>query len=144
MGRPFNEKKLIGQATYGKLRTLRCEFNHEGLFRAWVNLTNLVQFARNLHHLVVKRKLQYKSLTGKVAWERGGRFEESKVRNPFQRLDQVVDPISGKVVPGTVQLKRLRTLEVKNYFEESFLADLVAHNSQSLEVIKLKRDTIRG
>lgn len=72
MGRPFNNKLLITQGTYSKLRKFRCEFNHEGLFKAWVDMTLLIQFAKNLHCLEIKRKLQYKSLCGRMSWERGG------------------------------------------------------------------------
>ena len=42
MGRPFNKKNLISKGTYAKLRTFRCDFNHEGLFKAWVDMALLI------------------------------------------------------------------------------------------------------
>ena len=102
----------------------------------------LVQHAKNLQHLHIQRKLSYKSLTGKMSWERGGKFEELKARNAFNRLSQVVDPISGEIVSGTVSMTRLRTLVIKNYFNEEFIEDLISFNSNTLESITLRQDKI--
>ena len=73
-----------------------------------------------------------------MSWERGGKFEELKARNAFNRLSQVVDPISGEIVQGTVSMTRLRTLVIKNYFNEEFIEDLISFNSNTLESITLR------
>ena len=41
----FKEKKLISKITYSKLRKFKCEFNHEGLFKSWVDLPQILQHA---------------------------------------------------------------------------------------------------
>ena len=69
-------------------------------------------------------------------------MDDSKAINPFRWLKQVKDPISQKIVSGSVVMTNLRTLSIKNYFEEQFFIDIVHHNRQSLEKITLKRKNI--
>lgn len=54
MGRQFNRKRLITRQTFEKLKQFRCQFSHEGLFQAWVDMALLVQFAKNLQNLNIK------------------------------------------------------------------------------------------
>lgn len=55
-------------------------------------------------------------------------MDDSKAINPFRWLKQVKDPISEKIVSGSVVMTNLRTLSIKNYFEEQFFIDIVHHN----------------
>lgn len=41
-------------------------------------------------------------------------------------------------------MTKLKFVEIENYFDSAFVSDLVAHNSSSLEKLKIHQEVIRG
>jgi len=129
-------KNLISAATYAKLEKFVCHFNHEGVFKQWVDMPLLLQNATNLNHLELVRKLKFRTLNAPRATDRFKAFPNSNY-NPLYYLRPTIDA-RGEICTGEPVVERLAHLVVKNYFCMHFIKSLVKANTK-LKTLNLKR-----